>query len=147
MTYRSHVLCPPRNLVGFTFYVFLCVLCGFASACFSQTGMRYISYCEAPFSHWMFNTDNDTINGNWLHIASLNQPLYGVNCYYWQDSAKVFICGGADTLDVPQTACYFYDPAANTYFPKAPLPLGRALGKLVRAGDSLYLIGSVVSWH
>jgi hypothetical protein len=53
--------------------------------------MRYVSHCEAPFSHWMFYGNFDTINGSWAHISPLNKPLYGVNSYYWQDSGKVFL--------------------------------------------------------
>ena len=143
MTYSFHVS-------RFTFYVLLCalpVLCGSISVSFSQSGMRYISYSEAPFSHWMFYGNFDTINGNWSHISPLNKPLYGVNSYYWQDSGKIFLCGGADTLDVPQAACFFYDPVTNIYTAKASLPTGRALGKFVRVKDSLYLVGSVGSWH
>lgn len=93
--------------------------------------------------HWMFRGIQDTIYGNWLHIAPLPQALYGVLSYYWQDSNKIFICGGADSLGHNVKNCYYYNISANTYEPKASLPLGRAFGKLVRVRDSLYLVGSV----
>jgi type IX secretion system substrate protein/Kelch motif protein len=139
MTYLSRVS-------RFTFHVLFCALC-VQNISFPQSGMRYVSFSEAPFSHWMFYGGNDTINGTWYSISPLAQPLYGVNSYYWQDSGKVFVCGGANAMDIPQASCYFFDPLANIYTPKASLPTGRALGKIVRVRDSLYLVGSVGSWH
>ncbi|MGH2575596.1 MAG: T9SS type A sorting domain-containing protein [Ignavibacteria bacterium] len=113
-----------------------------SSTIYGQEKMAYVSFCEKTNEHPLFNVI-DTVMGNWSYIAPLSQPLYGVNSYYWSDSNKVFVCGGANSAGVSQFSCFFYDPSANVYAHKAPLPIGRALGKLVRVRDSLYLVGSV----
>lgn len=94
-------------------------------------------------SHWLF-TDADTSYGNWQYLDTLPQAMYGITTYYWADSNKIFLCGGVNASGVV-TNCYFYNISNNTYETKAPLPTGRALGKLVRVKDSLYLIGSIGS--
>jgi hypothetical protein len=93
--------------------------------------------------HWIFRGIQDTLIGNWSRISALPQKLYGVVSYYWSDSNKVFICGGADSMGITQKNSYFYDPVTGVYERKADLPLGRAFGKLVRVRDSLYLVGSI----
>lgn len=86
---------------------------------------------------------SDSVAGSWTYIAPLNRPLSGVASIYWQDSDKVFICGGLDSNSNLQTTCYFYDPVGNNYIQKAPLPSGRAFGKLVRVANAIYLVGAV----
>ncbi len=63
-------------------------------------------------------------------------PLFGVNAYYWADSGKIFVCGGADSLAIPHKECYFYNLNTNTYEPKAPLPIGRWSGQACK-GEGL----------
>ena len=97
-------------------------------------------------SHFMFSLNSDTIiNGSWTQLTNYPQALFGVNCYYWPASGKIFTCGGATVQGVPQKTCYFYNPVSNIYEPADSLPTGptgRWSGKLVRVKDSLYLIGS-----
>jgi len=95
--------------------------------------------------HWMFDFTEDTLYGSWSFIQPLPQALYAVNAYYYPVNGKVFICGGNTQTAVPQSACYWYNPASDTYEPAASLPEGRWSGKLVRVRDSLYLIGSIDS--
>lgn len=95
--------------------------------------------------HWMIDVIEDTLYGNWSFIQSLPLALYAVNSYYNASNGKVFICGGNTQTAVPQSACYWYDPASDSYAPAASLPEGRWSGKLVRVKDSLYLVGSVDS--
>lgn len=95
-------------------------------------------------SHFLFSLNSDTIvNGTWTRIAKYPQKLFGVNCYYWPATGKVFTCGGATESGVSQKNCYFYNPVSNSYETADSLPDdGRWSGKLVRVKDSLYLIGS-----
>jgi hypothetical protein len=86
---------------------------------------------------------SDSVAGSWTYIAPLTRPLSGVASIYWQDSDKVFLCGGLDSNGSLQTTCYFYDPIGNSYIEKAPLPSGRAFGKLVRVANAIYLVGAV----
>ena len=96
--------------------------------------------------HFMFSSSSDTIiNGSWLRLADYPQAVLGVNSFYWQETGKIFTCGGTTLQGVPTKACYLYDPAANTYSPADSLPEARWSGKLVRVKDSLYLVGSVGS--
>jgi hypothetical protein len=107
----------------------------------------------APFSprvpggkyDWIFSVDTTSVYGSWSYLTHLPAPLFEVNSYYWPDSNKIFVCGGADSNVTPQSDCYFYNLITNNYEPKASLPSGRWSGKLVRVRDSLYLIGSVGS--
>jgi len=93
--------------------------------------------------HFLFSVNSDTIiNGSWAPIANYPQALFGVNCYYWPASGKVFTCGGATVQGIPQKDCYNYNPLTNLYEPADSLPLGRWSGKIVRVKDSLYLVGS-----
>lgn len=95
-------------------------------------------------NHFLFSSSSDTIvNGTWTRLADYPQSLFGVNCHYWPASGKIFVCGGANVQGVPQRACYFYNPASNTYEAADSLPIGRWGGKLVRVKDALYLVGSV----
>src|SRR3990172_4092031 len=83
--------------------------------------------------HFLFTVNSDTIiNGTWTPLANYPQALFGVNCYYWQVSGKIFTCGGATVQGVPQKDCYFYNPLTNIYEPADSLPSGRWTGKLVR---------------
>jgi hypothetical protein len=112
----------------------------------SQSNPFYAaSYGNPNPEHWMLTGYYDTVSGSWSSLTPLQQPLFGVNAYYWSQNNKVFICGGATQDVVPQTACWWYNLTDNTYEPAAPLPQGRWSGKLVKVRDSLYLIGSVDS--
>ncbi len=120
----------------------------FLSAIFSLTAYSQNNPFYVPFSYsghydWIFSQDTASVYGSWSYLANLPSALFEVNSYYWIDSSKVFVCGGADSNATPQTACYFYNPVTNAYEPKASLPSGRWGGKLVRVRDSLYLVGSV----
>jgi N-acetylneuraminic acid mutarotase len=112
---------------------------------FSQLNNAFLTVPYSVNEHWLFTSTIDTSIGNWKYIAPLPRPLYGATCYFWQDSNKVLVCGGADAAGVPQRACYFYNIQTNSYQLKDSLPMGRALGKLVRVRDSLYLVGSIGS--
>lgn len=92
--------------------------------------------------HWMFIDTFRTVTGNWNSLASLQEPLLGINSYYWQQNDKVFICGGANDSAFPVSTCSWYNIAVNSYETAASLPKGRWSGKLVKVRDSLYLIGS-----
>ncbi len=109
--------------------------------------MMFINEPVEKNNHWLFNLSDTSITGNWNYITSLSDSLYGVNSFYWADSNKVFVCGGSTSSGVLQTNCYFYNLSTNQYEPKASLPMGRCLGKLVRVKDSLYLVGSVAIWN
>jgi len=115
-----------------------------------QSNIFYPSFSRTDRNVCLTNqgTYSDSVSGSWTYIAPLNRPLSGVASIYWQDSDKVFLCGGLDSSGTLQSTCYFYDPAANVYTPKAPLPSSRAFGKLVRLGDLIYLVGAVgPDWH
>lgn len=92
--------------------------------------------------HWLFLDTFQTVTGSWNPLTSLQQPLLGINSYYWAQNDKVFICGGANDSAYPVSACSWYNITSNSYEAAAPLPAGRWSGKLVRVRDSLYLIGS-----
>jgi N-acetylneuraminic acid mutarotase len=95
--------------------------------------------------HWMINDapPADTVTGNWISIANFPLgPYGGINSAWVQADGKVFVAGGNDGF-VGITNTYYYDPVANTYTPRAPIPLGRGYGKMVRVRDSLYLVGTV----
>jgi hypothetical protein len=119
--------------------IFLTIL--ITSQSFPQKFLTGIPYNHN--THWLF-TDADTSYGNWKYLDTLPQSAYGITTYYWADSNKIFLCGGVKSSGV-DTNCYFYNITLNTYERKASLPTGRALGKLVRVKDSLYLIGSIGS--
>ena len=107
-------------------------------------------YASSYLNSRVFNSPpflgvTDTISGSWSFIASLSQPLFGVNAYYWQQNDKVFICGGATANVIPTPHCRWYNVSTNTYEPADSLPQGRWGGKMVRVRDSLYLVGSVDS--
>lgn len=96
--------------------------------------------------HFMFSLSSDTIiNGSWTQMANYPLSLFGVNAMYIEETGKIFTCGGSSLSGEPTKACYFFDPAANTFTPADSLPDARWSGKLVRVKDSLYLIGSVSS--
>lgn len=95
--------------------------------------------------HWMFAGYDDSVSGVWSNGTPLQQSLYGVNSFYWEGNGKVFVCGGSTQDGTPQSACWWYDPASDSYEPAASLPQGRWSGKLVKVQDSLYLIGSIDS--
>ena len=115
----------------------------------SYSQFQGLVYEGAPVNqneHFMFSSSSDTIiNGNWTQLANYPLALFGVNSIYWQETGKIFTCGGASLQGVPTKACYFYDPAANSYTTADSLPHARWSGKLVRVKDSLYLVGSVGS--
>lgn len=118
----------------------------FARAVFSQDNPIYSNISGKPVStHWMFAQYSDSVTGYWSQLQSLPQQLYGVNAYYYSANNKVFICGGITQQGAPQSNCYWYNIAANSYEPAVSLPHGRWSGKLVRVRDSLYLVGSVDS--
>jgi type IX secretion system substrate protein/Kelch motif protein len=119
-----------------------------ASICLSQ--FQGLPIDNSPVNrneHFMFTylTPDTIINGSWSRLANYPKRLYGVNCYYIPETGKIFTCGGADSLGIPYKACYFYDPASNSYSPADSLPQGRWSGMLVRVRDSLYLVSSVGS--
>jgi hypothetical protein len=125
------------------FLIVIIVLC--QSEAYSQNPFYATAYGNPNAEHWMLTGFDDSISGNWSYVEPLQQPLFGVNAYYWSVNNKVFICGGATQDVVPQASCWWYNIALNTYEPAASLPHGRYSGKLVRVRDSLYLIGSVDS--
>lgn len=101
-------------------------------------------WAKVPYSnsrHWIFNA-NDSITGSWNYIAPMPNALWGVTSYYLSDYNKIFLCGGADDNGSTYRTCFMYDIATNTYVSKDSLPEGRFSGKLVKVGDSLYLVGS-----
>lgn len=121
-----------------------CIFCG--KITFSQTNPLYADKFGQPvYEHWMFTGYDDSVTGTWNNLSPLQQALYGVNAFYWEGNGKVFICGGSTQQNVPQSSCWWYDPAGDTYSPAASLPHGRWSGKLLRVKDSLYLIGSIDS--
>jgi len=104
-------------------------------------------FFQSGTNHWLFSPlfDTTSVHGNWSYLTQLPVPLFGINAYYWPDSNKIFVCGGADQSAIPHSQCYFYNLTTNVYEPKAALPIGRWSGKLVRVRDSLYLVGSIDS--
>ena len=83
------------------------------------------------------------VNGVWSPLSPLAAPYAGVNAVYWEPLSKVFICGGINDSSQLSSACYWFDPASNSYSAAASLPTGRWAGKLVKVRDALYLVGSV----
>jgi hypothetical protein len=110
----------------------------------AQQNGAIIKFPDNHSGHFLFNIQADTLYGNWLRIAPIQRQLFGVTSYYWGNN-RVFICGGADSSDVPVPYCYYYNINTNSYESRDTLPEGRYLGKLVRVKDSLYLVGSVGS--
>lgn len=127
-----------KSLAAFLIFIF-----SFNILIYSQQSPFYAVSPKFENKHWLFAAENDSINGNWSILPSLNSALVGVNSYYWPDSNKIFICGGIDSTSLLQVNCFFYNLNSNSYTPAAPLPDGRWSGKLVRVRDSLYLIGSI----
>jgi hypothetical protein len=127
-----------------TYVLLVLVMC---SLIFSANAQDMNSSLISPsgIHHWMI-TDAppaDTINGNWIAIANFPAGAYGgINSAWVQADNKVFVAGGNDGF-AGITNCYYYDPTANTFAPRAPLPNGRGYGKMVRVRDSLYLVGTV----
>lgn len=86
----------------------------------------------------------DTANGTWTTVA--NYPiagLYGVFSYYWPDSNGIFCGGGSDAGGILHSEFYLYKIATNTYIQKASLPTTRALNKMVRVKNKLYVLSTV----
>jgi hypothetical protein len=117
----------------------------FSAVCFSQTDDIFIKSPYNTHGHWLFNQQYDSIGGSWSRIAPLHGSYFGSASHYINDIGKVFICGGIDSTGYISDSCYFYNIQTNSYEPKAPLPAGRYLGKLVSVRDSVYLVGSVGS--
>src|SRR5438552_577835 len=84
----------------------------------------------------------DTVNGVWSLLVNLPTAVYGPYSYYWPDSNGVFVGGGTDGSNF-LTTFYLYKLSSNTYIPKAPTPTGRALDKIVRVKNKLYLTSMV----
>jgi Secretion system C-terminal sorting domain/Kelch motif len=115
------------------------------AVCYSQINSVTINSPQTSLEHFIFNPQTDTVSGRWNYIAPLQKPLFGVASYYWNQSKKVFLCGGADSMGAPVPLCYYYNITSNSYEPRDTLPVARYLGKLVRVKDSLYLVGSIGS--
>jgi hypothetical protein len=130
------------------FFTGMVLVCSLSFSQFNQDNNPfYAEGTDISFQnqHWMFEVIEDTLFGSWSFMQPLPQAVYGVNSFYWAANGKVFVCGGNTQNIVPQSACYWYNPASDVYEPAASLPEGRWSGKLVRVRDSLYLIGSIDS--
>jgi hypothetical protein len=128
-------------------YVFLVlVMCSFILSAYAQDMNTNSSLVQTNgVHHWMISDTPpaDTINGNWIAIANFPPGAYGgINSAWVQADGKVFVAGGNDGF-AGITNTFYYDPVANTFTPRAPIPLGRGYGKMVRVRDSLYLVGTV----
>src|SRR2546421_11922942 len=93
----------------------------------SQDNPFYSPFFQSSPGHWLFSSlfDTTSVNGNWSYLAQLPVPLLGINAYYWADSSKVFVCGGADQSALPHSQCYFYNLGTIMNEPKASLPIAR----------------------
>lgn len=127
-----------KHILAFTIFILTSV------ASFAQVNPLIINDSRNidPLAHLRGDTTY-LVNGVWSPLSQLAASYAGVNAVYWEPSSKVFVCGGINDSSQLSAACYWFDPASNSYSPAASLPTGRWAGKLVKVRDALYLVGSI----